>query len=265
MSQRFAWIAFATVLGAAGPALAITKTDRRAKENEAREACLDGNYTGGVAILSKLFVETKDMTYIFNQGRCFEQNQRYQDAIARFREYLRAGRNSPDAAGQAEAERHIADCQEMLAQEHASPATPPPVSASPPATPAASEPAPTPGPAIVGRPTAEPAATASEAGLRTGGVVVAAVGVAALGTGVALNLKANSATEAMYSTNGYTQDSDRKTYTTLAWVGYGVGAACLATGAVLYTVGLRARGGSNVALVPAVGPTFAGAALAGGF
>ena len=142
MSQRLAWIAFATVLCAGGPALALAKADRRAKENEAREACLDGNYTGGVAILSKLFVETKDMTYIFNQGRCFEQNQRYQDAIARFQEYLRLGRNGPDTAGQAEAERHIADCKEMLAQARAdAPATPRPDSALPPATSPASEPA----------------------------------------------------------------------------------------------------------------------------
>ena len=263
MSQRFAWIAFATVLGAAGPALAITKTDRRAKENEAREACLDGNYTGGVAILSKLFVETKDMTYIFNQGpasnktsairtpsRAFESTCA-PGAIARTRpgRGRAAHRRLPGDAGPgARIPRYASTCLGLTARDSCS-----------------SEPAPTPGPAIVGRPTAEPAATASEAGLRTGGVVVAAVSVAALGTGVALNLKANSATEAMYSTNGYTQDSDRKTYPPSAWVGYGVGAACLATGAVLYTVGLRARGGSNVALVPAVGPTFAGAALAGGF
>ena len=46
-------------------------------------ACLSGDYTKGVAILSELFVDTKDPTYLFNQGRCFEQNRRYDDAIAR--------------------------------------------------------------------------------------------------------------------------------------------------------------------------------------
>jgi hypothetical protein len=32
-------------------------------------ACLSGDYTKGVAILSELFVDTKDPTYLFNQGR----------------------------------------------------------------------------------------------------------------------------------------------------------------------------------------------------
>jgi hypothetical protein len=55
--------------------------DRQAQEKAARKACLTGDYATGVSILADLFVESKDPLYIFNQGRCMEQNSRYKDAI----------------------------------------------------------------------------------------------------------------------------------------------------------------------------------------
>jgi len=263
-------VAVAPALLAAGPALGANKGARQTQENAARTACLDGDYTQGVAILSKLFVQTKDTTYIFNQGRCFEQNRRYEDALARFQEYLRAGRNKLDASDKAEAEQHIADCKEMLAQERGTSPPPPTQStAAPPSAVAKPEPAPAPEPAgIVNQPAQQPAATSGGASLRIGGIVVASFGVAAAGAGILFNVKANSTVNDMYKTpDGYTKDSDRKTYTTMAWIGYGVGAACVVTGAILYGVGLKAKSGhsDDVALVPMVGPNQAGAVLAGAF
>jgi hypothetical protein len=268
-------VAFVAFFLAAGPALAAhkpSKPDKQSQENAARTACLDGNYAEGVAILSKLFVGTKNVTYIFNQGRCFEQNRQYQDAIARFQEYLRAGRKTLDANDKAEAEQHITDCKEMLAQERGTsptPTAPQPLVASP------SSPAPTPeapptpeSSPFVSRPAPQPVATSSGAGLRLGGILVASFGVAAVGAGVLFNVKANSTVNDMYSTaDGYTKESDRKTYETLAWVGYGVGAACVVTGAILYAVGLKAKSGhsDDVALVPMVGPGQTGALLTGAF
>jgi hypothetical protein len=97
-----------------------------AKENKARAAktaCLSGDYVKGVALLAELYVSTKDIVYLFNQGRCFEQSGRYEDAIVRFREYQRkntdAG-NAPDMA----AEKHIADCQALIDKQAG--AAPPP-------------------------------------------------------------------------------------------------------------------------------------------
>ena len=63
--------------------------DRQSQEREAKRACIAGDYTKGVAILSELYADTNDPTYIFNGGRCFQQNGRYEEAILRFREYLR--------------------------------------------------------------------------------------------------------------------------------------------------------------------------------
>jgi hypothetical protein len=76
-------IAVAFLLGTGTPA---TAASRQAQERAARKACLSGDFAKGVDILSELFVETKNTTWIFNQGRCFQQNRRYEDAIARFHE-----------------------------------------------------------------------------------------------------------------------------------------------------------------------------------
>lgn len=42
------------------------EVERRARS--ARTACLAGDYAKGVAILSELFVTTKDPSFIYNQG-----------------------------------------------------------------------------------------------------------------------------------------------------------------------------------------------------
>ncbi len=67
-----------------------------------------------------------------------------------------------------------------------------------------------------------------------------------------------------YSTG---KSGDQKNFKTAAWVAYGVGAACVATGAILFGVGAASRGGSSteVALVPAIAPGQAGAVLSGRF
>jgi hypothetical protein len=84
-----------------------------------------------------------------------------------------------------------------------------------------------------------------------------------------LNLKANSIASSYQDRGSYTQgkESDRKSYEALAWVGYGVGAACVATGAVLYLLGRKtgASDSSTVAVVPALAPGEAGAVLKGAF
>jgi hypothetical protein len=247
---------------------------RQAQERAARKACLSGDYARGVTILSELFVDTKDPTYIFNQGRCFEQNHRYEDAISRFEEYLRVPDANLDAADRAVAEKRIADCKDRLPESSRVlgsspqpfvPPPPPPTPAAPPEPPSAPESS----TSIATQSRPHPTATKSGSGLRVAGIVIGSVGVAAAAAGVLLNLKANSISTEMGTTVGNyeTRGSNRKTYETMAWVGYGVGAACLVTGVILYAVGARTGGKSStrVALLPAIGPGQAGALLTGGF
>ncbi len=142
---------------------------------------------------------------------------------------------------------------------------PPPTPAAPPVPPST----PQSSTSIAAQPGPQPASGYSGSGLRVAGIVTASVGVAALATGIILNLKVNSVSNDMGTTIGNyeARNSDRKTYETMAWIGYGVGAACLVTGAILYGLGLRAGGSSStsVALLPAVGPGQASALLTGGF
>src|SRR5207248_8292829 len=79
------------LLGATGAARADD-----ARELQAKEACLGGHPDKGIELLAQLYAETNDPTYIYNQGRCFEQNGRPADAVTRFREYLRKATLAPD-------------------------------------------------------------------------------------------------------------------------------------------------------------------------
>jgi len=256
------------VLGASGANAATNP--QQSQERTARKACLSGDYEKGVSILSDLFVDTKDTTYIFNQARCFEQNRRYEDAIARFQEYLRA---APDlaAADKALTEKHIADCQEILARQLGrSTASPAPVAVEPavvPPPPAPPAPVVPPAPAADVSKPSTPAPSGGGSGLRAAGIATASVGVVALVAGVALNLKVNSMASDLETLGNYSdgKESQRKTYQTLGWIGYGAGAACIATGTLLYVLGLRSSNTTTLAIVPVLTSEQTGAAVGGRF
>lgn len=115
------------------------------KERAARKACLMGDVAKGTEILADLYLDTKEPTHIYNQGRCFEQNGQNEPAILRFREYLRQARNlsSDDIA---KVEKKIAELQEKDKGRAPAPVTPPPVPI--PVTPVANQPLPPPAPVI---------------------------------------------------------------------------------------------------------------------
>ncbi len=52
-----------------------------------------GDHQKGAEILVRLFIQTRDPVYLFNQGRCYQQNHRWAEALGRFREYLRKAPN----------------------------------------------------------------------------------------------------------------------------------------------------------------------------
>jgi hypothetical protein len=238
-----------------------------AKERRARTACLAGDPTLGVRLLSELFVATEDATFIYNQGRCFEQNRRYEDAIARFQEFLRAGKKLTNTV-RAQARKHIDDCKELLAAEKSeksqatqAAAMVPPM---PPSGPTTST--------VVAAPATPPVQTDPQergsAGrvLRTTGIVTASAGGAALAAAIIFNLKVNGLARDLKGTDGYSADkeSDRTHFQTLGWVGYSVGTACVATGAILYGLGLSSERG-RVALMPELAPRQAGVVVRGAF
>jgi hypothetical protein len=243
--------------------------DHGPQEKAARKACLTGSFAKGVSILADLFVETRNPIYIFNQGRCYEQNRRYEDAIAQFEEFLRSPEGKLTQDDKAEAEKHIEECKSKLPKEHIEP-PPPTVPALPLVTPPPPEPVPVAQPAVTVRKPVAPVPGKRRWGLITTGIIASAVGVGGIATGIVFNAKANDAAMKIETVVGaYPASSkDQKDFKTYAWIGYGVGAACLATGVVLVTLGaVRSSPGSSprVAFAPAFGPGQVGAILQGGF
>jgi hypothetical protein len=227
------------------------------RASRARQACQSGNTQEGVALLAELFTETRDPNYIYNQGRCLERNGKNVEALLSFREYLRIAGDLPDAEKK-DVERHIAELQAASAAQE--PNAPPLERATEPA-----------GNVEVELPKAETPATSSGAGLRTAGIVTASVGAAAVIAGVVFGLQARSIESEVTSDNNR-QTYDRKKYdrgrlyANLQWVGYGVGGAALAGGALLYYFGYRAaHTPAALALVPVLAPDHAGAQLQGRF
>jgi tetratricopeptide (TPR) repeat protein len=229
--------------------------------DEARKACLTGDYQKGIAILSDLFVKTEAANYIYNQGRCLEQNARYEQAILRFEEYLRVTKGS-DAKERADADEHIAECQAKLAKSTT--AAPPPATSPPVAVqqPVSIEPKPV---TTVEHP--QSGSSTPGRGLRIAGITAGALGVASLATAVILNIKANNMADDLNTPAGYDRGklSTRSNYQTGSWVGYGVGSACLVGGAILYYLGYSAQSSNAVALLPLVSPEQAGVLFRRGF
>lgn len=253
---------------------------KEGKERAARKACLGGDYAKGIEILSDLFIDTQDPTFLFNQGRCFEQNSRYQEAIGRFREYLRkaSGLSPKDRA---EAETHIADCQALLAGKDAAPSdrhpeTDPAAFATEPpspsvATPPAAAPLPLP-PAPAVEPAAQVNAPASEAsnrgrGLRIAGIASGAVGLASIGTAVYFYTQARSLSDKYSKSRNPKDEQAGKNAETMQWVCYSVGVAAIGTGVLLYWLGRPSSEGNSTVtgVAPLIGPGLAGISAQGAF
>jgi len=270
------------VLPASPRAWAAGKED---KERAARKACLSGDYAKGVEILSDLFIDTKDPNYIFNQARCFEQNSRCEEAISRFREYLRkATPISPQ--DKTDTQTHIADCQALLNAKDASvrtreggTVTASSELAAPTHAPSVTNPAPRPlsaaestkatGPEQVAMTNVTTTVDNPGRGLRIAGVICGAVGVASIGTAVYFYAQARSYSNKV-SNEVIPVSADEqagRNAQTMQWVFYSVGGAAIATGTVLYVVGSRAPSESNSAatIAPMVGLGLAGISARGSF
>ena len=259
------------------------------RETLSRSECLAGRFQAGVDLLAQMFAETGDVNYIYNQGRCYEQNGKFSEAILRFREFLRKAKDL-SAEERAEVNGHIAECKAMKAEQDspampaaAVPVTPPPPAAAPPleapAPAATSTSAPTavtavPIPAgVVETAPGRPSADNRGASLRTAGIVIGSVGAAALITGVIFSIETHSLSNDVTS-DAAQRSFSRTTYDRgqlfedLQWVGYGVGAAALAGGVVLYYLGYRTAQSSasdSVSLLPVILPGGTGAVVQGSF
>ena len=244
---------------------------RTAKERAAKKACLTGDADAGVALLADLYVDTNDENHIFNQGRCLEQVGRCQDAIIRFREYLRKTKDA-GMASDGRAERHIADCEEILTKTKGGDVASPSDGTSQPRQASAGADVQSPGPARASQDLgaahsqsdvqASRSQTKSGRGLRITGAITFGVGVAGVAAGLGLALAANhlaSELEASPSSYQRSKESTRASYASASTVGYAAGAACVAGGVLLYYLGWRQGRESSATVEPMVSARTAGA------
>jgi len=243
---------------------------RAAKERAAKKACLTGDADAGVALLADLYVDTNDSNHIFNQGRCLEQVGRCADAIIRFREYLRKTKDSGEVSD-GRAERHMADCEEILNKSKGVEGPSPSALNSPPWGSATSTALGTatdgPGPNSVGA-SQDKGASHAQAGVqaslpqttpgrafRIAGVVALGVGVAGVGAGLGFALAANHLGDELEASSTSYQRSKERTranYATASLVSYAAGGACVAGGVLLYYLSWRQVRGSSATVEPIV-------------
>jgi hypothetical protein len=258
-------LALGTALLVASAAFAASDGDAvEAKAKIARTACLAGDADKGATLLAELFVETRDFNHIYNQGRCFEQNHRYQDALSRFREYLRKA-PALSEADRLDAEEHVRECEKLATGPTPSAALPLPAppEAQPVAPPLVSQPAPV---------DVTQAGAVTEQGnrgriLRIAGIASGALGLASFGTGLYFYTRAVSLSDDVSSSDNPSASDHKagKNAETMQWVFHGIGAAAVATGAVLYYLGWRSSTGDTPAVAPLAGPGLAGLSAQGTF
>ena len=163
--------------------LSAQPSTTKAKERAAKKACSTGDFQKGVDILADLYVDSNDPTYVFNQARCYQQNERPEQALGRFHEYLRKVPDLP-AKDRVDVDRYVNECEALVAKLH-----PQPSQAVPEPTPVET----------VDVHAAHPATSASLStssqnvgrSLRTTGMATVGVGLVVVGVGVAFNLAAN--------------------------------------------------------------------------
>jgi hypothetical protein len=205
--------------GQAQPTEASAQLESRHREAEA--ACSSGRLEEGVGILSELFAQTDDGNYIFNQARCYQQNGRKAEALARFQMYLQ--RSDADPAAAARARQYTLELQPLPPTDSVSsrPEEPDSAEASP-----------------IGR-------TLRVAGLWTSGAGLAALAGATI-FGMSTTRYEKEGRD--YVTMTMNPDPVRvnainergRRAEVLQWVCLGVGATAVSTGALLYYLGLRA-------------------------
>jgi hypothetical protein len=263
MRHAAAWLVAWALMAPA----AAWSAPRDRREAEARKRCLAGDVQAGVALLDALYADTRNATYIYNQARCFQQNGRADEAIERFREYLRKARDvTPEDRRQVEA--YITELElDRDARARAAPgeAVHVPAPSLPPLPPERAE---------VSR-SAEPALDAelrTQPSLTPGGIAgiaVGATGLALIGGGVYFGLQARSLERSVQKRAQdeliLDRDEERRGQRAVVyqWIGYGAGAAAVIAGAFTYALTTPANH-DRVAVAPLLGDGF-GAVVRAGF
>jgi hypothetical protein len=249
------------------PSTDIKASSRNQREKSALKACLAGDMKGGIELLAELYADTNDLTYIYNQARCYQQNNEPELALNRFREFLRKGPEL-NPKDQAALDRNMEECQRLIAEGRAAQGggTVPPKSET---TDHAPElPSRSISPIEVGSLTNQPKPQPGR-DLKVAGIITASCGVGSIGIGLLYYWRRAGLLEKVEDKQKFQTDDDKNklsSYKTISRVGYGVGAAAIATGVTLYLLGVhQSNSEPSVAWLPALLPGGATLTLRGRF
>ena len=267
------------VLAAAHPQAWAQAEDPRPRD--AKAACAAGQVDKGIALLAELYAETDQISWVYNQGRCYQQNGRPEEAINRFREYLRRD-DGTNPRYKAEAEQFITELEQELRQ---APAATTPAPQPVPEAIAAPAPIESPPPTPPVLPASDPETTApavsadSSGGDRRGrralfisSAALAGAGVVALTGAILSGVKVQSledetkdwtAWDWMHMGEAHEDEADR--YEVFQWIGYSAaGLAFAGSGLCLY-LAMRDSGTttetSTLSFLPLLGPQTVGGRL----
>jgi tetratricopeptide (TPR) repeat protein len=205
----------------------------------------------------ELAYEAKDdPALLFNIGQSYRLGGEPGKALGAYRAYLR---NVPDAPNRAEIEARIVDMQRLVDEQKRAREAPP---NAPIATPAI-EPQPAPAAATTPPPVVDARAGRTK---RIAGIAVAGFGVAALATGLALELVARSDNDQLtHPAKGAVFDpaleSAVKNDQAAGIALLAIGGAAVAAGTTLFVIGTRERKPATTAWAPLVGTSFVGASF----
>jgi len=214
-------------------------------------ACASGDVQKGIAILGELYAETRNPAYVFNQARCYQKNNKLEQARASFTEYVRIGTSEPPEDIQ-RAQGFIKEIDDTMERQRVAAAPTAPVVTT------------TPGP---------DSGADRRHTLRVSSIVLAGVGVAAIAAGVVLSLKVKQTNDdinrqfagmdyVVYDAQLQQKFTDGERYETWQWVGYGLGVAAMAGAVTTFILsgGLESAGGGAhaVNVAPSLSPDGAG-------
>ena len=206
--------------------------DVPAREREALAACDSNQVQKGIELLARLWAETLEPTYIYDQGRCYQKANMAKEARGRLQEFLRVARDPKDELA-VRAQQLVKDLDAEIAEQDRAatpPAVPQPVSAAPP-----------PVTAPVLSQTASP--SPAQGARKIGALVAAGVGVVGVGLGTGFALYSKSKHDDAHNVcptfqcpdhNGVDLWNQARTAGTVATAAFVVGALGLASGGVLW-------------------------------
>jgi hypothetical protein len=231
---------------AAQPALAGNRAAaNELRAREARKACAAGKTERGIELLAEIIAESEGenaANAVFNQARCYQQNGWVEEALVRFREYLRIAPGLP----RAERQQIEGYTRELTAERDARTAAAAALAAAAPGPQAT-----TPATAVVAAPTeaqARRTRTLGIAALASGGLAVAAVGAGAyFGWRAKRAERAIERVDQPVTSRDFQRTWDRgQRFETWQWVGYGAGMAAITAATTLYVLH-RERGRDEAA------------------